>query len=126
VGQAVLVGQVANMLLFLILVTLLFGMLFKALPDVEIPWRYVWIGAAVTSLLFNVGRWLIGLYLGRAGMASPYGAAGSLAMLLLWVYYSAQIFFLGAEFTQVYARRSGARIMPARGAVRLTGEAPAH
>jgi membrane protein len=80
----------------------------------------VWIGAAVTALLFTVGKSLIGLYLGRSTVASVYGAAGSLIVILLWVYYSAQVVFFGAEFTKVYSRRSGAVVVPATTAVRLT------
>jgi membrane protein len=90
-------------------VTALFAMTFKLLPDVEMPWRDVWLGAAVTALLFTVGKTLIALYLGRAGVTSVYGAAGSLVLLLLWVYYSAQILLLGAEFTEVWSRRYGSR-----------------
>ena len=91
------------------IVTLLFAMIFKLLPDVKIAWSDVWIGATATSLLFTIGKYLIGLYLGKSSTASAYGAAGSLVTVLLWVYYSAQILFLGAEFTQVYAGRYGSR-----------------
>jgi len=77
------------------------------LPEVKVQWRDVWIGAAVTAVLFSLGKFGIGLYLGRSAVASSYGAAGSLAVLLLWVYYSAQVLFLGAEFTHVYARSRG-------------------
>ncbi|HSG39372.1 MAG TPA: YihY/virulence factor BrkB family protein [Thermoanaerobaculia bacterium] len=94
------------------LITGLFAMIFKYLPDVKITWRDVWIGAAATALLFTIGKFLIGLYLGRSTVASSFGAAGSLIILLLWVYYSAQILFFGAEFTQVYASRYGSRIQP--------------
>jgi hypothetical protein len=104
---------------------LLFGAIYKVLPDVEIQWSDVWIGAAVTSLLFTLGRLLIGLYLGYAGVGSTFGAAGSLLVFLVWVYYSAQILFFGAEFTQVYARRYGSRIVPSDGAIPLTEEARA-
>jgi membrane protein len=100
-----------------VLVTLLFAMIFKVLPDVEIAWRDVWIGAAVTALLFTLGKLLIGLYLGKSGVASTYGAAGSLVIVLLWVYFSAQIMFLGAEFTKAYASRYGSRIRPSANAV---------
>lgn len=103
------------------LVTALFAAIFKILPDVRIEWRDVWLGAAVTALLFTVGKSLIGLYLGRAGVASIYGAAGSLIVLLLWIYYSAQIFFLGAEFTEVYSRRYGSRGADAAPATDATG-----
>ena len=87
-----------------------------------IAWSDVWIGSAVTALLFTVGKLLIGLYLGHASVGSTFGAAGSLLVFLVWVYYSAQILFFGAEFTQVYARRYGSRIVPAEGAVALTEE----
>ncbi len=91
------------------IVTVLFAMLFKFLPDVKIPWRDVWIGAAITAGLFVIGKLGLGLYLGKATTASAYGAAGSLVILLLWVYYSAQILFFGAEFTQVYSSYYGSR-----------------
>jgi membrane protein len=87
--------------------TLLFAMMFKWLPDVDVEWRDVWLGAAVTALLFNIGKFLIALYLGKQGLESTFGAAASIVLILVWVYYSAQIVFFGAEFTQVYARRFG-------------------
>jgi membrane protein len=102
--------MVVNLLLSLAVVTALFALMFKTLPDARIAWTDVWIGAAATALLFEVGKLLVGLYLGRAGIASAYGAAGSLVVVLVWVYYSAQIFLFGAEFTQVYAHRRGSRI----------------
>jgi membrane protein len=89
------------------IVTLLFALLYKLVPDVHVEWSDVWIGAAVTSLLFSVGKFLIGLYLGKASVGSAYGAAGSLVVFLVWVYYSAQIFLLGAEFTHMFAERHG-------------------
>lgn len=85
--------------------TLLFGMIFKMLPDVEIAWKNVFLGALVTAVLFTLGKSLLGVYLGHSAVGSSYGAAGALVVLLLWLYYSAQILFLGAEFTQVYSRR---------------------
>ena len=88
-------------------VTVLFAMIFRFLPDIRIAWRDVWLGAAFTALLFVVGKFALGFYLGKKATASSYGAAGSLVVLLLWVYYSAQILFFGAEVTQVYARRRG-------------------
>lgn len=97
------------------IVTLLFAAIFKVLPDARIEWRDVWLGAAITALLFTFGKSLIGMYLGRAGVGSVYGAAGSLVVMLLWIYYSAQIFFLGAEFTEVYSRRYGTRAGRDRG-----------
>ncbi len=111
--------QFVNLIASYAIVTLLFALVFKVLPDVEIEWNDVWIGAAVTGLLFTVGKYLIGLYLGSSSPGSTYGGAGSLVVILLWVYYSAQILFFGAEFTQVYARRYGSRIHPAEGAVSL-------
>ena len=91
-----------------VVVTGLFAMIYKILPSVPIAWQDVWVGAAITSLLFAVGKWLIGLYLGRSTVASPFGAAGTLVVVILWVYYSAQVFFLGAEFTRAYAARRAA------------------
>jgi membrane protein len=103
--------------------TLLFAMIFKILPDVYIEWSDVWIGAAATAALFAVGKIAIGFYLGRSSFSSAYGAAGSLLVLLAWVYYSSQILFLGAEFTQVYANRYGKRLRPSKGAMFLTERA---
>jgi membrane protein len=104
-----LVLQVVNFVVSLAVITGLFAMIYKLLPRVEIAWGDVWVGAGVTSLLFAVGKLLIGLYLARSGAASSFGAAGSLVIVLLWVYYSAQIFLLGAEFTRTYAYRHGTR-----------------
>lgn len=97
---------------------LLFAAVFKLIPDAEVGWRDVWVGSGITALLFSLGRLLVGLYLGRAGVTSAYGAAGSLVALVLWVYYSAQIFFFGAELTQAYVRRQGRHIEPSKNAVR--------
>ncbi len=99
----------ANFALSFAVITVLFAMILKMLPEVKIEWRDVWLGAIVTSLLFSIGKALIGVYLGRAGVTSVYGAAGSLVLVLLWIYYSAQLLFLGAEFTEVYSRRFGSR-----------------
>ena len=104
-----LVLQVVSTVVSWVIITALFAGIYKALPDVTIEWRDVVLGAAVTSLLFNLGKFVIGLYLGSSTIASAYGAAGSLVILLIWVYYSAQIFFLGAEFTQVFANRYGSQ-----------------
>src|SRR5256714_8119570 len=95
------------------LTTVLFAMIYKVIPRVRIAWRDVWVGAAVTAALFAIGKWLIGLYIGRSSAASAFGAAGSLVVLMLWVYYSAQIFLLGAEFTRVYAQDHDSRTVPA-------------
>jgi membrane protein len=91
----------------LLIFSVLFALMFKVLPDVKTSWRDVWLGAFMTAVLFAIGKVLLGLYLGRASVTSAYGAAGSLIVLLLWVYYSSQILFFGAELTQVYARRYG-------------------
>jgi membrane protein len=104
-----LVLQVVTTIFSWLIITALFAGIYKALPDVTIDWHDVVLGAAVTSLLFNLGKFAIGLYLGSSTVASAYGAAGSLVILLIWVYYSAQIFFLGAEFTQVFANRYGSQ-----------------
>lgn len=119
-GGLAIIAQITNFVISLGVVTLIFGLIFKVLPDVKIAWRDVWIGALVTALLFSIGRALISLYLGSTSASSAYGAAGSLVILLLWVYYSAQILFMGAEFTQVYARRSGSRIVPSENARPVT------
>ena len=103
-------------------VTLLFAMIFKILPDVKLAWSDVWIGAAATAALFTLGKFLIGLYLGTGSVGSAYGAAASVIIMIVWVYYSAQILFLGAEFTQVYANRYGSRVVPAEGAEPVSNE----
>jgi membrane protein len=108
-----------NFLISLAVITFLFALMFKVLPDAEIPWRNVWVGAFFTALLFTIGKFLIGLYLGKSGLSSTYGAAGSLVLILLWVFYSSQILFLGAEFTQVYSRRKGEEIVPQKQAMRV-------
>ena len=115
------IWQVINFLLSIFVITLLFALIFKYLPDVKIAWRDVWVGAFVTALLFSLGKFLIGFYIGTSSASSTYGAAGSLVVLLLWVYYSAQILLFGAEFTQVYGRRFGSAIQPADYAVRVSG-----
>ena len=102
------------------LTTLLFALIYKVLPDVRLAWQDVGMGAAMTALLFTLGKLLIGLYLGHSGVSSAYGAAGSLIVVLLWVYYSAVIFFFGAEFTQVYATTYGAGVTPDEHAVAVT------
>ncbi len=96
-----------NILLSLAIITVLFALIYKILPNVKLKWHDVWTGAFVTALLFSIGKFLIGFYLGRASTASPYGAAGSVIVILLWLYYSAQIVYLGAEFTKVHARLHG-------------------
>ena len=95
-------------------------MIFKILPDATIAWKDVWMGAAITAILFDIGKSLLGFYLGHTSFASAYGAAGSLVIILTWVFYSAQILFLGAEFTQVYVRNLGKEIVPSEHAMRIT------
>jgi membrane protein len=102
--------------------TMLFAAIFKILPDVDVEWSDVWLGAAATAALFAIGKIGIGFYLGRSSFTSAYGAAGSLLVLLAWVYYSSQILFFGAEFTRVYAKHYKHRFRPDRGAVFLTEE----
>ena len=106
----VAVMETANALLSFVTITLMFAVIYKLLPDVRITWQNVWVGAAVTALLFTIGKSLIGLYLGRSTVASVYGAAGSLIVILLWIYYSAQVVFFGAEFTKVYSRHFGTHV----------------
>ncbi len=101
-----------DVLLSFALTTVLFAMIYKVIPRVRIAWRDVWMGAAVTAALFAIGKWLIGLYIGRSSAASAFGAAGSLVVLMLWVYYSSQIFLLGAEFTRLYAEEHGSHAAP--------------
>jgi membrane protein len=115
--------SVLNFFLSFGVITLLFALMYKFLPDVKITWGDVGIGAVITALLFTIGKSLISLYLGNSGVGSTYGAAGSLVVLLLWVNYSAQILFFGAEFTQVYANKYGSRIVPTKNAVPLTEKA---
>ena len=104
--------QLMNFAFSFLVVTGLFALIFKVLPDAKVAWRDVWIGAALTSALFTIGKFALGVYLGKSNVASAYGATGSLVLVLLWVYYSAQILLYGAEFTQVYANRVGERIVP--------------
>jgi membrane protein len=95
-------GAISSLISFGV-IACMFAIIYKTLPDAPLTWRDVWVGAAFTAGLFSLGKYAIGLYLGNSGVASSFGAAGSLIALLLWVYYSAQIFFLGAEFTRHYA-----------------------
>ncbi|OUL35170.1 YihY/virulence factor BrkB family protein [Nostoc sp. 106C] len=113
------IWQIVNFILSFAITTILFGLIFKVLPDVKITWGDVIIGASITSILFSIGRFLLGQYLGNGGFGSAYGAAGSLVVILAWIYYAAQILFFGAEFTQVYARRYGSGIRPTKNAVPL-------
>jgi membrane protein len=104
-----LLAHALDLMLSFGLMTVLFALIYKVVPRVRIQWHDVWVGAAVTALLFALGKVLIGLYLGRSDIASGFGAAGSLVLFMVWVYYSAQIFLIGAEFTWVYAHERGSR-----------------
>jgi membrane protein len=122
-GQSTIMAIVIWIINFIVafgITTLLFAAIFKYVPDVEIQWSDVWVGALFTALLFSIGRFALGYYLGRGSFGSTYGAAASLVILLAWVYYSSLILFFGAEFTQVYARRYGSRLQPSADAVRVT------
>ena len=116
-------GLVVAMSVYLIfdfaVIVLLFAMIFKFLPDAKIQWRDVWTGGVMTAILFGIGKWLLGLYLGSGAAGSAYGPASSLITLLLWIYYSSQILLFGAEFTQVYAARAGREVEPDEYAVRV-------
>ena len=112
-GEWQLLATVADSLSSFVVVAILFAFIYKTMPTVQIKWGDVWVGAAVTALLFTLGKSLIGLYIGRSGVVSGFGAAGSLVVVMLWVYYSAQIFLIGAEFTWIYANTFGSRRLKA-------------
>ncbi len=120
------IWQFLSFFLGFAITTLLFALIFKVLPDVKITWNDVAIGAIITSLLFSIGRYALGHYIGNTAFGSAYGAAGSVVVILVWVNYAAQILFFGAEFTQVYARRYGSQIVPADNAVPMTNKARAN
>jgi membrane protein len=117
--------EALNSLISLAVITVAFAVIFKLLPDVKMAWRDVWLGAAVTSLFFTAGKFLIGLYLGKSAVASAYGAAGSLVIIVVWVYYSAQILLFGAEFTKVWTKRRGSGFKVQKTAKPVTAEARA-
>jgi membrane protein len=123
VPGAPIVWQVIGYVVSFLIITLLFAMIFKVLPDVKVRFRDVWIGALVTAGLFQLGKFLVGIYIAKADVASSYGAAGSVLVMLLWIYYSAQIFFFGAEFTQAYAKLRGVPLEPSKNAVAVPREA---
>jgi len=122
VASASILLGVVNFAISFGVVALIFALIFKFIPDVEIAWRDVWFGSVVTALLFMVGKTAIGIYLGTSSVASSYGVAGSLVVLLLWIYYSAQILFLGAEFTQVFADKYGRHVQPDSNAIPMSEE----
>ena len=115
----IVIAVVVYLIFDFVVVVLLFASIYKFLPDVKIHWHDVWIGAVMTAILFAIGKWALGLYLGSGTAASAYGAASSLITLLLWIYYSSQILLFGAEFTQVYAARAGRAFVPDEYAVRV-------
>ena len=104
-----MVLQIGSTLISLAVITILFAMIYKLLPKIKVAWKDVWVGAFLATVLFSLGKSLIALYVSKSDVASTYGAAGSLVVILIWVYFSAQVFLLGAEFTQVYSRRHGSR-----------------
>lgn len=116
-----LIWRLVSIAVDLGVLTILFALIFKYLPDVKIAWRHVWVGSVVTALLFAVGKFALGMYLGRVAVSSAYGAAGSIIVLLLWIYYSAQILLFGAEFTQVHASRFAKSLEPSDNAAWVPG-----
>lgn len=116
---AIIVLQIFNNVFSLAVVSFLFAAIFKFLPDAKIRWRDVWVGAIVTALLFSLGKTLIGIYLGNSNLATVYGAAGTVIVILTWVFYSSLILFFGAIFTLIYSRKFGSNIYPAPYAVRV-------
>jgi membrane protein len=122
-GEAV--GHIIELALSFGVTTLLFAMIFKILPDVKLSWNDVWIGSIVTAVLFTAGKFAIGLYLGKGSIGSAYGTAGSVIVMIVWIYYSAQILYFGAEFTHVYASRYGSQVVSAENAKPMPGAVPA-
>jgi membrane protein len=124
-GDWALLARMVDLIVGFVMTTGVFAMIYKIMPRVSVTWRDVWLGAIVTALLFTVGRFLIGMYIGRSALASGFGAAGSLIVVFVWVYYSAQIFLLGAEFTWIYARTYGSmRDLPAELAAKSVANVP--
>jgi membrane protein len=118
--------HIADLLFSVFFITVLFAMIFKVLPDAKIPWSDVWVGAAMTAILFTIGKFLIGFYIGKSVTASAYGAAGSLVIIVAWIYYCAQLLYFGAEFTRVYATERGSQCAVAPEVQRARHGAPAH
>lgn len=112
-------GEALNFLVSFGVITLLFASIYKFLPDVIVRWKNLWTGSIITAFLFTIGKFLIGLYLGNSSIGSTYGAAGSIVVILIWVFYSAQILLIGAEFTQVYSKYRGTPILPSKYAERI-------
>ena len=120
-----IIGQILSIVLTFLVITVMFALLFKFLPDVKIAWSDVWIGAAITAILFGLGQLALALYLSLSNVGSSFGATGALVVVLVWIYYSAQILLLGAEFTQVYTNKYGSHVRPAENAEFVTEEARA-
>jgi len=116
-GDIAILGWFIDAVVALGVISTMIALIYKILPDAEVAWRDVWVGAIATAVLFMIGKYLIGLYVGKASVGSAFGAAGLMAVLLVWIYYSAQIVLLGAEFTRVYANRVGAKVRPSKQAV---------
>jgi membrane protein len=123
-GDIAILGWVIDAVVALVVIATLIALIYKILPDAKVAWRDVWVGAIATAILFLVGKYLIGLYIGKASVGSAFGAAGSLAVLLVWIYYSAQIVLLGAEFTRVYANQFGEKVRPSRQAIPAQSSVP--
>ena len=117
--------ECVNVIISFGIVTLVFAATYKLMPDVRIDWKDVWVGALVTAVLFTLGKSLIGFYPGRTGRGSAFGTAGSILMVLAWVYYTSQILFFGAEFTKVYSEEHRSTIQPVAGAEAVTKDAQA-
>lgn len=122
ISEAELLLWLVNFVISFVSIVVLFALIFKTIPDVKIAWRDVWVGAILTAVLFKIGEYALGIYFERSDPTSAFGAAGSVIILLLWVYYSAQILFMGAEFTQIYTTEYGSGMRPEAGAVILTEE----
>lgn len=121
-GISEVLVHIANFVASFGIIALLFAMIFKYLPDVKVPFRKVWVGAILTAFLFTIGKYGLAMYLGRASTTSSYGMAGSVIIILMWVYYASVILFFGAEFTQVYAKQTGTRVVPKKYAEPVTAE----
>jgi membrane protein len=119
VSEMEAVVKIIDFFVSLFFITLLFALIFRILPDARMKWKDLWVGSAFIALLFTLGKMAIGLYLGSSKVASTFGAASSLVIVLLWVFYSAQIFLFGAEFTKIFANRFGAQILPDEDAMRV-------
>jgi membrane protein len=124
VARWAVLGYLINYGVSIGVIALFFALMFKLLPDAKVAWKDVWVGALLTSVLFHIGKYLIALYIGRASVASTFGAAGALAVLLVWIYYSSQIVLLGAEFTRAYANHVGGRVVPNENAIEAPHAAP--